>query len=111
MRGCYVGNITMTDVAKVLSIPQKRADVLNSICFDTIAQLQADGEINQIDKAIKRLSGCGDSDKELFYLGLIFGRIIQINATAQDGVEKYVEHHWRELTKAKEKLSEHPEFG
>jgi len=111
VRGCCVGNITMTDMAKALGIPQKRADVLNDKCFGTIAQLQEDGEMNQIDKAIKCISGFGKTGKEVFYLGLIFGRIIQIEATAQDGAEKYVEHHWRELAKAREKLSEHPEFG
>ena len=101
----------MTDLAKVMGIRQKRADVLNNMCFSTIAKLQDNSEVNQIEKAVKILFESVKTEEERFYVGIIFGRIIQNDAIAQDGAEKFVAHHWRELEKAKAKLSEHPEFG
>ena len=99
----------MIDVAKMLKVPQKRADVIGDECYKAIANL--DGSKNSLKNAIQYVYDMAGSDGERFYVGFVFGRIIQINEAAQGEASSYIEHHCDELTKAKDALSEHPEFG
>jgi len=96
----------MTDVAEELGISQTRADALNRKCFKTIAKWQKD-----VGKIVENLSAHGKNDKEKFYIGFAFGRLVQVDAFARGDETDFVQHQLGELAKAKDALNEHPEFG
>ena len=100
-----LGNIMMTDVAKALGISQKRADVLNESCFEHISKE------GKIEKTIHCLNKVAKTNEERFYIGMVFGRIVQTDAIMHEGIDKFMKHNWCGFSKAKDKLSEHPEFG
>ena len=101
----------MTDVAKVLNIPQKRATQLRNKCYSTIAQLKHNRTTDTIAKAIQEIQHLGNNDTEKYFVGFILGRIIQIESAAQEGYEDYVTQHAKELEEARKLLGYHPEFG
>ena len=100
-------NNTMSDITELLGLSEKRAEEIEEECYTMIAALQEQAKPNQVQKAIKSLSTAGKTQKEQFFAGFMLGRIVQINATALDGADAYVDYTAGCVAKVKE----HPEFG
>jgi len=101
----------MYDVAALIGIGKKRAIDLMNKCYATIAQLQKEDNTGHLEKVIPNVRKIGRTEAEIFYTGMYLGRIIQINESAREGIEPFLEEHMAQLEKAMDELKDHPEFG
>lgn len=101
----------MKDVAKVLKIEPQKAEQIVKQCYITIAKLQSKGTKGQVIKTIEAVHDIGKTMPECFYTGFMLGRIIQINATAKEGIETFLEDQAKHLAWAHDEIAEHQEFA
>ena len=101
----------MYDVAEELKIEKRRATCIIETCYASIVRLQKEKADDQIKKVITEMMTMCLSANESFLAGFLLGRIIQIDETAREGIEPFIEEHVAELEKASEKVREHPEFS
>ena len=80
-------------------------------CYLVIANAQRGGRSGSIAEITCGIEQIGTNEKERFFVGVYFGRIIQVNEAALEGNDAFISEHLAQLDKAADKLKEHPEIA
>jgi len=100
----------MDNVPKALELTLVRADELEELCYTELTKFMEGGG-GSIDKMLANLIDACVSDKERFYIGFMMGRIAQISAQSEQGLEPFRKYATDQLNAAEYAQCDHPEVS